>query len=68
MLHIVVLIDVATNMLDKETANLLCSIARVGGNCPSIAKLVDINAIRLRNEVEKISSTRELFLCNVMPS
>jgi hypothetical protein len=67
VLHAVLLIDVAIDMLDKETANLLCSIARVGGDCPSIAKLVDINAIWLRNQVDEIRPTREFFLCDFLP-
>ena len=67
MLHTVLRVDVTIDMLDKETMNLLCSIARVGGNCPSIAKLVDINAIELRNEVEKIRPTGEFFLCDFVP-
>ena len=58
------LVDVTIDMLDKEMANLLCSIACVGGYGPSIAKRVDVNAIGLRNEVEKISPTREFFLCD----
>jgi hypothetical protein len=36
-------------MLDKDTADLLCSGAHVGGDCPSISKLVNVDAIWLRN-------------------
>ena len=67
MLYTALLVDVAIEMLDKDTANLLYSIARISGNCPAVAKLVDINTIDLRNEVEKISPTREFFLCDFVP-
>ena len=52
MLHTVLLINGAVDMLDKEAADLLCRVARVGGDGTAIVKLVDVDAIGLRNQVE----------------